>query len=659
MPVQLLLRAGLLLLLGCVMAVAQTPVGTNSVSQDGNVWHIRGERREVQLDAESLAIKMSVGTAPTNRWQLAGSEMGDLTVRAGEARVRLQLNKAGRKQVSPYQTGYSHGLKVELGDFKSGDTNLDLQVQLLLTLDGQAEDLLCEIIATDRASSIAELRWPGAVEPDSFDHTVVPFMQGMLLPKNWPKKAWLYDQMSYGRGLYMPWFGWLQGEAALLAILETADDGGCRFEHPANGPTQLGPRWEHSLGRWAYPRRVRFCALEQGGYVELAKRYRRYVIGTGQFVSLAEKIARNRRVADMIGTPVIHTSILYHMQPESSYYSKDDPSKNHQLVTFAARAAEIEKVAAQGIERAYVHLDGWGARGYDNLHPDAIPAGAEAGGWEGMRQFADVCDRLGFPFAIHDQYRDFYLDAPSYDPRHTILDEYGKRPSGSTWPGGKQSILCSRLAPGYVRRNHQAILDHGVKLRGAYLDVFSVVPPDECYAAEHAATRTECLRYRGECLDSVRAWGGIVSSEEPSGWSIPHLDLVHHGPYALNPNPGKGPAMGIPVPLFNLVYHEALLIPWSLSRGAWGIPEKDLGYLHALGNAGLPYLSLSPGAEELQQVRTLCALHRRVGQIEMTRHQFLDAQYRRQAFTYADGTRVQIDLDKDTFEINPPLSANH
>ena len=28
------------------------------------------------------------------------------------------------------------------------------------------------------------------------------------------------------------------------------------------------------------------------------------------------------------------------------------------------------------------------------------------------------------------------------------------------------------------------------------------------------------------------------------------------------------------------------MTPWSLGRGAWGIPEKDLGYLHALANGG-------------------------------------------------------------------------
>jgi hypothetical protein len=139
---------------------------------------------------------------------------------------------------------------------------------------------------------------------------------------------------------------------------------------------------------------------------------------------------------------------------------------------------------------------------------------------------------------------------------------------------------------------------------------------------------------------------------------VRHLDLVHHGPFALNPNPGKGPAMGIPVPLFNLGYHDALLMPWSLGRGEWGIPEKDLGLLHALANGGMPYLGLNPGPGELARVRTVCALHRRVALLEMTRHEFLDASRRRQRTSFADGTRVTIDLDADTWQIEPPLTPS-
>jgi len=196
-----------------------------------------------------------------------------------------------------------------------------------------------------------------------------------------------------------------------------------------------------------------------------------------------------------------------------------------------------------------------------------------------------------------------------------------------------------------------------VEMWGAYLDVFAVVPPDECYNPEHPVTRAECLEDRGDCLDFVRSWGGIVSSEEPADWAVPHIDLVHHGPYALDPNPGQGPAMGIPVPLFNLVYHDALILPWSLGRGAWGIPEKDLGFLHGMANAGIPYLSLSPSEEELTQVRTLCALHERIGLVELVNHKFLEENYRRQEFSYADGTKVVIDLDKDQVDVSPRLDV--
>ena len=588
-------------------------------------------------------------------WRLANSSDGDLQVRHDGKTFSMRLAAAGRRVVSTYENGFQSGVKIELNEFRSETNEFDLSLQLFLCLEGSAEDLVATLIASDGATRVLHCDWPAGLTADSFDTTIVPYMQGMLLPKSWPEKTRLYDTMCFGRGLYQPWWGHEQSTAAMMVILETPDDGGCHFEHPAGGPTQIGPRWVHSLRRFAYPRRARLCFFDKGNYVDLAKRYRQFAIATGRFVSLREKIAHNPPVARLIGAPVVHTSILYHIQPESSYYHKDDPAKNHQLVTFDARGKDLQALAARGITNAYVHLDGWGLRGYDNLHPDVLPPCPEAGGWDGMKRFSEVCDQLGFLFAIHDQYRDYYLDARSYQERHTLIQENGQRPSGSTWYGGRQSVLCPSLAPGHVRKNHTAILEHGVKLCGAYLDVFSVVPPEECYNPEHPVARTECLRYRGECFDSVRAWGGVVSSEEPSDWSVRYLDLVHHGPFALNPNPGKGPAMGVPIPLFNLVYHDALLMPWSLGRGEWGIPEKDLGYLYALANGGMPYLGLNPNPEQLQQVRTLCSLHQRVALLEMTRHEFLDDTRRRQRTTFADGTRVTIDLDSDKWEIEPAL----
>lgn len=626
------------------------------VFHEGDAWRVVGANNAVRLDLDTLGLSI---TTPAGKWSMNPSFDGDLTLgdANGQAFGSFRLASAFRKTVSPFRAGPQKGIKVTLAGFRSADGRLlDATIELFLGLEGGG-DLVCRILAADGDVRVRELLWPATFEPGAFKETVVPFMQGMLLPKDWPRPVRLYDVMSYGRGLYMPWWGFMRSSGSVLVLLETPDDAGCRFDHPAGGPTSIDVRWVHSLGRWAYPRVVRFAFLEAGGYVDLARRYRRHVIETGRFVSLREKVARNPLVAKLIGAPVIHTSILYHIQPASGYYDKKDPAKNHQLVTFDERAKELETLSARGVHRAYLHLDGWGLRGYDNLHPDILPPCPEAGGWDGMRRFAEACDRLGVVFAIHDQYRDYYLDSATYNPRNAQVAEGGRREFHATWYGGSQTYLCPSLAPGFVARNHQAILDHGVKLRGAYLDVFAVVPPDECYNPEHPVTRSECLAFRGACFDFVRSYGGVVSSEEPADWAVPKLDLVHHGPFALDPNPGSGPAMGIPLPLFDLVYHDAILLPWSLGKGAWGIPQNDLGFLHGLAHAGLPYLSITPTEDELEKVRTMCALNARVGLLELVKHEFLDGTYRRQRFTYADGTRVTIDLDAGTWRVDPELQV--
>lgn len=650
--------------LSSVMILAALPVSAadQGVEKTAGGWIIRGAKTSLSLDATNLAMLVRSGgiewrIEPSGRDDITLGEAGTRTSEKGGWRSSYSLSQATRVEFKPFVTGYSDGLRLEVSGFKREDQVLDSELTLSVEVERESGDVIFNAVSREGRSVVKELRWPRGFVPGSADATVVPFMQGMFLPKNWPRKVSLYDSLAYGRGLYMPWWGQQQGESAAMIILETPADGGCRFEHPAGGPTRIEPRWLHSLGKFAYPRQLRMCFFEKGNYVDMALRYRQHALGNGTLVTLREKFARNPIASRLMGSPVVHTTILSHIQPESSYYSKDNPAANHQLVTFDQRAAELRKLHMAGVKRAYVHLDGWGFRGYDNLHPDILPPSPEAGGWEGLRRFAQACEDLGYLFAVHDQYRDFYHDAASYREDLTVIQEDGSRPFGQIWWGGKQSILCSHFAPGYVLRNHRTILGQGVKLRGAYLDVFAVVPGDECYSSEHPVTRAESLRLRGQCFDVIRDLEGVVSSEEPADWAMRYLHLVHHGPFALDPNPGKGPAMGVPVPLHALVYHDALVTPWSLSKGGWGIPDEDFGLLYALGTAGVPYVSLAPGAEEMNQVRTVCALHRRLALVPMTRHEFLDTSFRRQKTTFADGTTVEADFETGKYSIAPVLTS--
>lgn len=358
-----------------------------SVVQADGAWVISGERMQVRLDSASLGLQIQTGS---QRWNMLPSRDDDLVVRGPAGEACLSPAAAGRIRIAPRMTGYSAGLELELDGFTHQGTPLDLRLRLLVDLEWPEEELVFQVLPSEGQAAIRQCRWPGPFAPDQVDATVVPFMQGMLLPRDWPREVRLYDSMCYGRGLYMPWWGHTRGSNSVLVLLETPDDGGCRFSHPAGGPTRIEVQWTHSLGRLAYPRRVRVCFFTPGGYVDLAKRYRRHLVENGRFVSLAEKIARSPLVERLMGSPVVHTSILYHIQPDSSCYSPSEPAKNHQLVTFDQRAEQLRRLAALGIERAYVHLDGWGFRGYDNLHPDVLPPCPEAGGWDGLRLHTEV-----------------------------------------------------------------------------------------------------------------------------------------------------------------------------------------------------------------------------------------------------------------------------
>lgn len=98
------------------------------------------------------------------------------------------------------------------------------------------------------------------------------------------------------------------------------------------------------------------------------------------------------------------------------------------------------------MDQLYLHLDGWGQPGYDNQHPDYLPPCKEAGGWEGMKELSDTMRELGYMFGVHDQYRDYYMDAPTYDTDNAAMSVDGTLFELARWAGGRQNFLCASLA---------------------------------------------------------------------------------------------------------------------------------------------------------------------------------------------------------------------
>jgi hypothetical protein len=447
----------------------------------------------------------------------------------------------------------------------------------------------------------------------------------------------------------MSWWGFKKGRGALMVIVETPDDAAYQFQHPAGGPTVVGPRWRASLGRLGYLRTARMCFFADGGYVAMAKRYRRHALESGLFVSLREKIARRPAVKTLIGTPLTRMGILRNLKEDSQRYDKADPSKNYSLTTFDERARQLRELKQKGIERLHVCLTGWPYLGYDRQHPDELPPAPSAGGVEGMKRLAETARELGYVFTLHDQYRDYYLDAPSYDPQFAVHEEdaaspprafpgtrfgltkQGRIPLMSHWDGGTQAFLNSRFMLGHLRQNYDWLRAHGVQPDGAYLDVFGYVPPDEDWNPDHPTTRSDNLRDRAACYNWVRERLGIVGTEAACDWTVPYADIS---------SPLR-PARAVPVPLFNLVYHDAILTTYNPTD------------LHGFLNGGVPQVGFADIEKDREATARLAALNERVALLEMTDHEFLDAGYRKERTTFADGTTVTVDWDAKTVAVSP------
>jgi hypothetical protein len=410
------------------------------VSHADGKWTVAGKRQSVILTESNLAVEIRAAGAV---WNLAGSRTNDMLVKAAGKEFSLRLADAEKIEIEPYDTGFKAGVKITLSDWQHERAKLDLKLHLMVCLEGADEELVFDTTAEEHEAAVRQLDWPAALDRREVEYTVLSNGKGNLLPRDWPKEYFPIRRMAGGRmdpkdhtvlqshvieSWSMSWWGFQKGASAMMVIMETPDDAAYQFGHPAGGPTVIGPRWLASLGRFKYPRTARLCFFDNANYVTMAKRYRRYAMDTGLFVSLKEKIARTPGVADLIGTPHTRVGILRNLKPESDRYDQENPTNNYSLVTFDQRAKQLQDLKARGVERALVYVSGWPHLGYDRQHPDPLPPPEAAGGWEGMKRLAATCKELGYPFIFHDQYRDYYADAPSYDPRFAIHEEDSSLP---------------------------------------------------------------------------------------------------------------------------------------------------------------------------------------------------------------------------------------
>ena len=579
---------------------------------------------------------------------------------------------ADAKKISheEWKTGIGHGILSHFEGFELNGADAGIAFDTIVWIEEVSGDVFFEWVPLSTETvKVKSVYWPGYMEFDEKKdswYTLLNWQQGLLVPNTWKTAVdkVVFDGFMGTAGAYMPWFGQVKDRAGYIAICEQPWNAAYYTEHPAEGPyTHVGIRWEPSLGKMDYRRVMKYSFVKDCDYNDLCKIYRNYVIEKGRFKSLAEKAVKTPSIDQLIGSAFLHKGIKTQVMTNSDFYDAENPDKNNHLTPFSVRTEEIKKFHELGVEKLYLHLDGWAEPGYDNQHPDYLPACEKAGGWKAMKELSDTMHECGYLFGIHDQYRDYYYAAKTFDENFATRLADGTIPSHARWAGGPQTYLCATQAPFYVKRNFTEIMDNGIKLDCAYLDVFTCNEGDECSHPWHKMTRRECYEYRNTCFEYLLSKGILPSSEEVNDWAIPSLVFCHYETYYFMLDRPGSPNKGIKVTLFNLVYHDCLIEPWMMDK----VSEEEDYMLYAVLNGGAPYLvrdgayqntdgSFAGGVEisiedQIKRCKVVSDLHEKVAKCEMVRHEMVDGNPEVQRTTFADGTVVTVDFQAQTYQI--------
>ena len=182
-------------LLAAVPLPAQTPAASLpreqwgapavKVSQAEGRWILAGKKQTVILNASGLALEVRAGSA---LWKMVPSRANDLRVRSAGQELSLRLADARKIEITPYDTGFKTGVRIELADWPARGNLAALKLHLAVCLEGAEEELVFDAAAEEPNATVRQLDWPAALDARDVDCTLLSNGKGNLLPRDWPKE---------------------------------------------------------------------------------------------------------------------------------------------------------------------------------------------------------------------------------------------------------------------------------------------------------------------------------------------------------------------------------------------------------------------------------------------------------------------------------------
>ena len=395
-------------------------------------------------------------------------------------------------------------------------------------------------------------------------YVIVTPRMGLLIPADSGLKfIETYDTYAY-QGSHMEMLGVVKSGATALL---TWDDPYVAAEVRSEMPQAAGVRGKQVLStslvlrKSAHAVQARFTG--RGDYVTIAKAYREIAAQRGLLVPWAEKLKGNPERAKLFGAINFKLWALLdrEMNEEST---KEEVVKVVWTFDEAAQAAEHLKNDVK-LDKVLFVMGGWTHRGYDNQHPDILPAAPECGGDEALARCTRRVMQLGYLLCLHDNYQDIYRDSPSWDENLIMKRPDGSLVKGGKWWGGRAYLTCSRQALELAKRpQNLPAVKKLTEANSYFIDTTYAAGLQECFDPQHPLTRADDMKWKQALSDYARELFGIFGSEDGREWAIPHSDFFEgltgvDGTYFHGLEQMKRVG-GVSVPLFEIVYRDSIAL---------------------------------------------------------------------------------------------------
>lgn len=515
---------------------------------------------------------------------------------------------------------------------------------------------------------------PAFRTPDKNHYLLFTDGEGFLLKAD-DKEYGIGRQIMHSmRGLSMPWMGITDTEfkTGYMAIVNTPDDSEIWVKR-YDGLVSFEPLWISQKGKFGYNRKITYHFFSEGGYVAQCKKYREYIRAKNELpITLTEKQKQFPAIEKMIGAMHI--------------YLWDDARE----VSFAREMKEA------GIEKAFIL--------WNPNHPPYPEAG-----------YVDQIKELGYLSGVYELLRDVHLrdTVGTIDPDNrsgTWLNRF-------RYPGLFHKIALVQKDGSYHYSgfgydiNPKTITSLISEIRteremevypheSFFLDGFLASGIFEDYGSENPLTRTQ---YKEAVIEMneyfADKYNAIVGMEWGADYGVPTsayahgMTTLHHMLYSSPHRNKKGSIyyMGawdnpsrpsimvgeyvadehyhkwainekIRVPLYQLVYHDAIVTTWRWDDASHHMPEiwwkKDLFDI-LYGTAPVWCLD-RPRWEKFRETfiesyRNIGPWLEQIGYDEMVSHRFVTPDHQVQESVFSSGKKVIVNFSKNDFQFHNKL----